>query len=145
MTEWDHETLQRRVEAEIVELHDFIAGWFRGELPRDAALFASMFADRLAPDFLNIQPNGGELGREALLKGLEQGHGRNPDFRITISRVCLLSAGNAGLTVRYVEDQQGARNTQPADNRRISTAVMDQANGRFLWRHLQETAQPFPG
>ena len=73
---------------EIVRLHQFIDGWFRGEISADR--FDPDFADALHPEFENIQPSGEVLPRASLLDPIRSAHGVNPDFRISIEELRLL-------------------------------------------------------
>ena len=134
------------VRREIEALHDCIARWFRGEGERSQERFSTEFISRLDAQFTNIQPSGQVLFRDELLGPIESAFGANPDFRITISNVTLLSGigrGDRGLLVAtYVEHQTGARNSSPAANDRISTVVFhrDDASGALIWLHIHETA-----
>lgn len=125
-----------RASAEIERLHDFIAGWFRGEggdLDRD-------FAAALHPRFENIQPAGKVLTRDAIVTAIRAGRGANPEFRIAIEAPRLIAAWPESRTclATYIEAQTGARNSAP-ENRRRATVLFEDHDGRLLWRHLQET------
>ena len=98
----------------------------------------------MAPTFVNVQPAGQVLSGEELLVGLRSGHGANPEFRITISECALrwVSTDGATLLASYAEHQQGARNTRPPDNTRVSSLLLDLHSAvRPRWLHLQETAR----
>ena len=125
-------------DAEIIRLHDVIAGWFRGEIKRDR--FDPDFADALHPEFENIQPSGKVLAKGDLLGPIHAAHGVNPDFRIEIEAPRLIAAWPGLILATYVEFQSGARNSVP-ENRRRST-VLFETGPRLLWRHLQETGLP---
>lgn len=132
-----------RVEAEIKTLHCFLEQWLNGTRPASQDLFDTEFADHLAPDFLNIQPAGIQLDRDFILQAIFKGHGTSPEFAIRIRNVevrRLFENDNMVLAV-YEEYQRGALNSKPADNARISTALMlDRGNTqRFRWLHIQET------
>ncbi|MEM7056743.1 MAG: hypothetical protein AAF557_04085 [Pseudomonadota bacterium] len=120
---------------EIIRLHRFIDGWFRGETTEDR--FQPDFADALHPQFENIQPSGQVLTGADLLDPIRTAHGANPEFRITIEEPRLLGTWPSLILAGYVEHQTGARNSA-ADNRRRSTALFETGD-RLIWRHLQET------
>ena len=161
--------LEGLVRDEVERLHAFIAAWFRGELDRSNALFEEAFESRLAPGLINIQPAGATLTRSELLEGIRSGYGTNPNFRITISDVVLRgsvdresrrdagqgdirsAAGFANATengsqvfvlATYRERQQGAMQTVPPDNTRVTTVLMQvgEASDWPIWLHLHETA-----
>lgn len=129
------------VAAEITRLHDIIAGWFRGEIAPDR--FEPDFAERLHPEFENVQPSGHVLALTDLLEPIRSAHGANPDFRIAIEEPRLLATWPASATclASYVEAQSGARNSAP-QNRRRATALFEADGPRLIWRHLHETALP---
>ena len=137
--------LNARVTREIVAVHDFLAAWFRGELDQTDAVYSAGLADRLAPEFVNIQPAGELLTRAQLLEPIKAAFGANPDFQISIADVDVRLADEAaGLVLAtYVEHQQGARNSAPS-NTRISTVMfrINEADGRLTWLHIHETAVP---
>lgn len=120
---------------EIVRLHRFIDGWYRGEHAPDR--FDPELADVLHDVFENIQPSGKVLTRASLLAPIRAAHGANPNFRITIEEPRLLGTWPGLILASYVESQSGARNSA-AENRRRST-VLFETGDRLLWRHLQET------
>ena len=122
---------------EIVRLHDFISGWFRGEIARSE--FDTGFSDMLHAEFVNIQPSGAVLTRAELLDPIGNAHGVNPDFRITIEEPRIVAEYPGAAVATYVEFQQGARNSAP-ENRRRSTVLFETTGARLIWRHLQETA-----
>ena len=119
---------------EVLRLHDFLAGWFRGDIaPRR---FDADFASALHPDFENVQPAGAVLTRDVLINQVRVGHGANPDFRIAIEEPRLLGTWPGLILFQYVEIQTGARNSAPR-NRRRST-VLFEAGQRLVWRYLTE-------
>lgn len=141
----DQGELLAAVREEIEVVHRFISAWFRGEGPDTDAAFAAGLADRLVPGFVNIQPAGSVLERDALLLPIRKAHGANPDFRIEIADVRIRYADTSGELVlaTYLEIQFGARQSTPPTNTRISSALMRRAeSGELEWLHLHETAVP---
>ena len=140
------DALLNDVRAEIEDVHRFIAGWFRGDMPADAGRYQSELAARLAPGFVNIQPAGRVLTREVLLPAIEHGHGTNPRFQIQIRDVELrfVGAGDGLVLATYMELQRGAMQSTPPDNARVSTVLLQRAEHGFSWLHIHETACPFP-
>ena len=113
-----------------MRLHDFISGWFRGEISRDT--FDASFTDALHPDFQNVQPSGTVLEKAALVEPIRDAYGTNPEFRITIETPHLITECPGHLLMGYVEFQQGARNSA-SENRRRSTVLFETAGGRLVW------------
>jgi len=145
----DRDGLLDAVREEIETVHRFISAWFRGEAPGTADALAAGLADRLAPGFINIQPAGRVLEREALLASIEDGHGANPAFRIAITEVLLRHVDDrTGLVLAtYVETQAGAKNSTPPTNARISSVLMRRSpeTGALRWLYIHETAVPPEG
>ncbi len=135
----DPQNRTKRAIAEIVRLHDFIAGWFRGDLAPET--FEPDFADALHDAFENIQPSGVVLSKAELMDPIRSAHGANPDFRITIESPRRIAEYPDQIVMTYVEFQQGARNSTP-QNRRGSTVLFETSGDRLIWRHLQETGLP---
>lgn len=134
---------QDRMRLEIETLHDFIAAWFRGDVEQSDVVFDNGLGSRLDGGLINIQPSGEVLSRLQLVDGIRAGYGRNREFRIEISDVVVRWADKDRALVTYVEFQQGARNTVPADNARISSVLFcaDAGGGDALrWMHIHETA-----
>lgn len=136
-------SIDGHVRTEIETVHAFISAWFRGEVGQSKTAFDAQLADRLAPSFVNIQPSGQVLTRSDLLTSLYEGHGSNPKFRISIADSTVRYQENAGRLVMatYREHQQGAKNTDPPDNVRISTVLFELSpgDGRPAWLHIHET------
>ena len=132
-----------RYRDEIEGLHAFIAAWFRGDVAQDDGLFDAEFTRRLDPALINIQPSGQVLTRQDLLNGIRAGHGGNPDFRIEIEDVSLRFSEDDLARVTYVEFQRGAKNTVPADNRRVSSVLFGgvKEGGSLTWLHIHETGR----
>ena len=133
------------VREEIEAVHRFISAWFRGTEPNTDEAFEAGLAGRLAPGFVNIQPAGRVLERDALLDPIRNAHGANPDFRIEIADVRIRYADPGGKLVQatYLEIQSGARKSTPPTNTRISSALMRRTeSGALEWMHLHETAVP---
>lgn len=133
--------MSEHLRREIEQVHSFIAAWFRGEIPRDDAIFDAGLAARMDPAMVNIQPSGKVLSYTDLVDGIRTSHGSNPDFQIEISDVALQFVDGDLALVTYVEHQRGAKNTVPADNRRVSSVLF---RGRHagedpLWLHIHET------
>lgn len=136
---------RRRIEAEIVALHRFLAGWLSGSLPANEAAFAAGLEARLHPGFVNIQPAGRLLRREDLLRQIRAGHGASPGFAIGIRAVTLRHALDQArlYLATYEEYQNGARNSARAENARLSTVLFeDTPDGRLVLRHIHETWLP---
>ncbi len=127
------------VRNEIVALHDFFTGWFNGTLPQDDALFNDNIGRRLVAGFVNIQPSGAVLERDALIGMLRSGYGKNPEFKITIEDVVVRQKLEGGLTLAtYVECQTGAQNSQ-ASNKRLSSVLMKNRGDHADWYWVHET------
>ncbi|MHA1527527.1 MAG: hypothetical protein ACTSVG_00800 [Alphaproteobacteria bacterium] len=130
------------VRTEIEALHDFFTGWFSGALTEDDETFARGLAYRMHPAYEMVLPSGAAHDLDGIVGAIRRAWGSAPDFRIEIHDVRVLGEWpNAGLVLaRYIEAQTGARNTTPAENRRLSTALFERRGERLLWRYVHETA-----
>ena len=136
---------QETVRREIERLHLFLEQWLNGTLERSDATFADGVESRLHSDFVNIQPAGIVLRRDALVDQLKSGYGKSPDFQIHIRNVELRPVldSQAVLLATYEEYQRGARNSARPDNARLSTALFSKAGGsKLTWLHIHETWLP---
>ena len=133
--------MKNQLQREIEQVHAFIAAWFRGEVARDDVLFDLHLAARMDASLVNIQPSGQVLTRADLVDGIRAAHGSNPDFQIEISDVAVRLLDVDLALVTYVEFQRGARNTVPADNRRVSSVLFCNVSsgGEPVWLHIHET------
>ena len=93
----------------------------------------------MAPNLINIQPAGQVLSRPVLMDDICAGHGSNPDFRISMSDVAVRWAAKHCALVTYIEIQEGALQTVPSDNRRISSVLFDISGEQPVWLHNYET------
>ena len=130
---------------EIVDFHEFLESWFRGLLPKDEAVFDT-FAARLRPKGLIIQPSGSEASLDDFANWLWGAHGINDAFRIQIRNCQVLEVLEGGAQlVRYEEWQKGAKNSDPPNNARVATVLLEPdsraANG-LVWLHVHETDLP---
>ncbi len=128
-----------KARTEVERLHDFIAAWFRGEL--DKSHFEPDFAEVLHPEFENVQPAGLTLKHDELLNSIQDGHGINPEFQITIEAPRLLGTWQDLILFQYIEYQTGAR-ASAAENRRLSTALFEVKDDKLIWRYLTEIGLP---
>ncbi len=140
-----------RVRTEIERLHAFLVGWFTGALPESA--FGPDFLDRFHPDLVLIPPSGNTLSVDQFSSGTRSAHGSNPDFRVAIRNVRVLScceqAGPGSLIIAtYEEWQRNALATEPPNNGRAATVVFEQrlaGDGEsepLRWLHIHETGLP---
>ncbi|MEM8793026.1 MAG: DUF4440 domain-containing protein [Pseudomonadota bacterium] len=125
-----------RARAEIIRLHDFFTGWYKGAIPRTA--LETDFTAVMHPEFQLIMPAGKVYTKDDIVEVIDGGHGQNPDFRITIETVELAGTWPGLILASYIERQEGAKNSA-AVNRRRSTVLFEAGDDWLLWRHLQET------
>jgi hypothetical protein len=130
---------------EIVELHQFFQGWYRGDLADTEEQF-NRFVRVLANDFTIITPTGSLNHREATLAMVRQGYGswRERNGRIWIENIVLRWQDEGQRLLTYEEWQE-------IDDRltaRLSTVLFrsyyDAAHDvqGVQWVHLHETWLP---
>jgi hypothetical protein len=125
---------------EIVELHQFFAGWLSGRLEKTAQAFARC-ADVLAPDFRIIPPRGLMLARADLTAALYDAHGsRSDDADFSIwtedEAACWDHQGLSLLT--YIECQRASGETTKRTSSVLFSGSPTAPNG-VVWRHVHET------
>jgi hypothetical protein len=130
------DSLQELAKREVVALHEFFVGWFRGELAESA--FASC-EGAFAPDFRMVTPEGAVHDRAAVVERLRAARGRfPPDFSIEVIDPAPIWSADGAVLLEYVEQQYRDRRS----TRRRSTALFTSepsAPRGVYWRHLQET------
>lgn len=130
---------------EIEELHRFFVDWFGGHCEDSDAVFSSGLTDRCDPGFTLIQPGGAGAELSTFAPGMRRAFGSNPDFRIAVRDVGVRLETADLVVATYEEWQRNARNSQPEDNGRISTALFLRDSSRptgLRWVHVHETWLP---
>jgi hypothetical protein len=137
--------LADQVRAEIEAMHEFFVAWFTGAVANDDDVFQRGFARRFDPGFVLIPPAGSLLSLAGLTKSIREAHGSNPEFRIAIRDVVLRRELPGVVVVTYHEWQRDAKASTPANNGRVSTALLRPeavAPGGFAWLHVHECWLP---
>jgi len=129
------------LEREIVELHEFFAGWFRGELEDSAFV---RFESVMARDFEMVAPSGVVLGREHIVEGVRGKRGSEGEgFAIEIRDVRERLSSGEIMVMAYEEWQRGG--ADEAWRGRLSTVVFRARSGApngVEWAHVHETWLP---
>lgn len=134
--------LHRRVRQEIETLHESIVGWFSGRLADTDEVFERELASRFDAEFVLVPPRGQLLSRQDIVEGLRTGHGKNPDFEISIHNVTVRWRAAGHVLATYEEWQRNARESTPPDNGRIATALFADNGEKLHWLHVHETWLP---
>lgn len=131
--------LERRVEAEIVEPHEFLEQWFRAQLDDTDADYAR-FADSMAAEMRLLGPDGALTHRDDFVPALRKAHGkwRRIPGRIWIDDVELLHASGQLLTAVYKEFQEENGLVRIRHSTVVFRQRPDRPNG-LEWLHLHET------
>ena len=136
------EPLEARGEREIVELHAFFQGWYRGELEGgDFERFAAV----LAEEFVIVLPGPRVLDREAILDGVRGQHDSDPRAEISIRNVRLQQ--KFGSTAIFTYEEWQSRRGEPARGV-LSTVVFgfdDETPNGLVWLHVHESELPGDG
>jgi len=128
-------SLASQARDEIVELHAFFEGWFRGDLDADAF---SRLEEALAEGFVMIGPDGEGRRRGPLLEGIRAGREAHPGIEIEIRNPRTVFEGGEHALLTYEEWQEG----EDGPTGRISTALFRRDEGAprgVVWVHLHET------
>lgn len=136
--------IKKRLETEIVALHQFFEGWFTGRLANTDENYRR-FSDVVSKDFEIISPEGTSRARTGMIDGLRQTHGNwsntEKPGRIWIQNVRSRVVGERFYIATYEEWQQ----ENGVARGRLSTALFreraDAPNG-VEWLHVHETWLP---
>lgn len=134
-------SIDARCREEVVDLHRFFEGWFRGAVESTDENF-SQLERSLGAQFTLISPDGRTSERASLVAGLRSAHGSHQsddsDFRIWIENVTVRPLSAELILVTYEEWQE----IEGSTTARLSTAVLQSRTGRtgqFEWLHVHET------
>lgn len=119
---------------ELDEIHVEIAALFDGSADEGAV---QRIMARFTPQFTLVMTSGNALDYAGTQEVFAKLRGARPGSQITIRDMEIVADYASGAVVKYREYQRdGAGNA----NVRRSTAVMElNAQGKVMWRHLQET------
>ena len=112
------------IETAIHDIHAFFADWVGGRCPGDAETFRKNALDLIADDLVAIFPAGRMFGKkdfEGYMSGI---YASNPEFRIRIRDIQVSHKGDDMAVVNYQEWQRNARDSDRADNGRVTTMVV---------------------
>jgi hypothetical protein len=119
---------------ELDDIHVEIAALFDGSA--DEGTLERIMA-RFAPQFTLVMTSGNALDHAGVRDVFTKLRGARPGSQITIRDMELVAEYASGAVVKYREYQ---RDNAGNANVRRSTAVMElDAQGKVMWRHLQET------
>ncbi|RFU46991.1 DUF4440 domain-containing protein [Paraburkholderia sp. DHOC27] len=120
--------------AELGDINADVQAWYNSAA--DAAVFERLMA-RFSPQFSMVLPNGETLDHAALHAIFAANGGQYPGFEITMTDMVMVAQYPSGAVVTYKEHQ---RHGHGEGTLRRSTAVLERdAQGKVIWRHLQET------
>ncbi|MEL6308673.1 MAG: hypothetical protein AAFQ52_11065 [Chloroflexota bacterium] len=127
--------LAERAGKEIVELHDFFAAYFRGDLEKEAI---TRFTDVLAPLFLIVDSMGTVSTREETINAIESTYGKRPDIRIWIENIRARARNGRALIVHY-EEWQTINGTTTMRHSTVIFAEREGLPNGLQWLHVHES------
>ncbi|MGD1730352.1 DUF4440 domain-containing protein, partial [Klebsiella pneumoniae] len=89
-----------------------------------------------AADFTMIPLSGEKMDYPTVSRFFHNAGGSRPGLDIVVDQMEIISEWHDGAAVLYRESQTLADSSQ---NVRWSTAIFQHAEGKIVWRHLQET------
>ena len=135
-----------RIAQEVIDLHVFFEDWFGGYCENSEQVFTDRLLSRMHEDFNIIMPGGMMLHIADFSPGFRELYGSNPDFHISIRAIRQLPlTADAIHLVNYQEWQRNAKLSTPANNGRLSSAVLvddPAAPNGVKWFHVHETWLP---
>jgi len=149
-TTGEHDTsLQQRCRQEIENLHGIFVCWFKGLQPKED--LEEELLDRISAEFTHIAPNGQILkGQANLMQNLSEKYNVYPAkvFDVEIENVEVIWTHNDLCLVSYEEWQwwrdtdSNKKDLQENENAirfgRVSSCLLKQRAGNFLWLHVHE-------
>lgn len=137
-------TLQTaQIEAAIHDIHDFFTDWIGGRCPGDDETFQRNALDRISDDLVAIFPAGRRFGKGEFKGYMSSIYGSNPDFRIKIRDIRVNHASGKMAVVNYQEWQKAAKDSDQANNGRITTMVLgEKSSGGVEILQVHETWLP---
>ena len=134
------------VAKEIIDLHAFFEDWFRGNCNNTDRVFKNRLLSRMDIDFHIVLPSGVAFYGEQFWPEMKKAHGSNPKFEISLRNFSRkLRIGRKTFVANYEEWQKNSKTETPANNGRLSTAVLindDSAPNGLKWVHVHETWLP---
>ncbi|WP_299948871.1 hypothetical protein [uncultured Ruegeria sp.] len=130
------------VRYEITDIHEFFADWFNGNIARDQ--LESRLLSRFDDCVTYISPEGHVVGSGALRTMFENSYGANTGFKIQIHDVAIRQQVGTIVLATYTEWQIGVSNSDPSNNARITSALIDMGPP-VKWLHIHETWLPEKG
>lgn len=123
---------------EVVELHQFLSAWLKGEVPRGDGR-PERLAQVLAEDLYVIHPNGKRGTKAEAVRAFAAAYGEKPPgYALEIGRVETRMLGADVCLATYEEWHRG----EPGRARVASALLRRRADGRVEWLFLQETPAP---
>jgi len=138
LTLYRQQSIEKRCEAEVIELHQFFQDWFNGEIEPTNENYARL-VDVLSADFILIDPGGNITGGESLLARLRNAHNSRRDFKIWVENFQFRHYEDHIAIATYEEWQII---TEGETNARLSTAIFREKAGTpngVMWLHVHET------
>ena len=133
------------VKTEIEDLHAGVVDWINGTCERSGEMFDNIYAGRLDKGFALVAPTGHRLSRDMVTQYIEGVHGTNPDFRIQISDVRVVSETDEMLVAHCLMWHKNANQSANSNLGRNLSAVFakDSAMPNGLrWVFAHESALP---
>lgn len=130
--------IERDVQIEIEEMHEFIVNWFNGKA--EQSVFYG-FMSRFDNEVHYIGTDGSILDRKALVGYLSGAHGKASDFRIEIRDVKTHHVSDSYIVATYTEWQRNASFSERPESGRRTTLVLSNSKP-FRWLHIHETWLP---
>ena len=116
---------------EVLDAHVLIEHWLsHGEGSAEALM------KRFAADFTMIPLSGEKMDYPTVSRFFHHAGSSRPGLDIVVDQMEIISEWHDGAAVLYRESQTLVDSSQ---NVRWSTAIFQQAEGKMIWRHLQET------
>ncbi|MDT8408058.1 MAG: hypothetical protein RQ741_00535 [Wenzhouxiangellaceae bacterium] len=127
--------LEQRGSREIIELHQFFEGWYRGQ----EHLAFDRIDRALGADFVIVMPDARVLERAAIIEAVRGQHDSDALAKLKICNVALRAVHDGTAIFTYEEWQSGQ--DQPMRGR-LSTVVFAEDPARpngLAWLHVHET------
>jgi hypothetical protein len=131
--------MEKQFEAEVIDFHDDLTGWFTGALAKTDEAFAAL-DDVIAADFTIISPRGTVDEGAAVMGFIKGAHGIQAgiDFSIRIEN-CRMRFADGGLCLGTYEEWQEREGVTTSRLSTVLFRLRPELRHGLEWVHLHET------
>ena len=120
---------------EIRRFHQVLHEWYNGTV--DRGVLAASLGAYLAEDFSWVSPDGEEFSKSELLERWDENYGANPDLRLWVEDVQLITRDNNLVVLKFIKNRSGEPGIDDEPQRRAT--IIFSLEPELRWVQLFET------